>query len=58
MAAGDKSSRILYVEDEALVALSLAIALEEAGFFVEHVISGKAALKEIDENAVPIRCCY
>jgi DNA-binding response OmpR family regulator len=35
---------ILYVEDDAVVRLSLAAALEEAGFVVREVANGKAAL--------------
>ncbi len=36
--------RLLYVEDEALVAMTVVMALEEAGFEVEHVLNGHQAV--------------
>ena len=41
---------VLYVEDEAMVALVVQIALEEAGFAVDHVLDGGAALRALDEG--------
>jgi two-component system OmpR family response regulator len=41
---------ILYVEDEAIVALNITMALEEEGYVVEHVLSGNAALKAVEDR--------
>ena len=41
---------ILYVEDDAVVRLSLAAALEEAGFIVREVGSGREALAALDSD--------
>ena len=43
-------ARLLYVEDEAIVAMVVTIALEEAGFQVEHVFSGKAAFEALQDG--------
>ena len=43
---------LLYVEDEAMVAMVVQMALQDAGFGVDHVLSGKAALRALDERAV------
>ena len=39
---------LLYVEDEAIVSMAIIIALEEAGFDVEHVVSGDKAMLALD----------
>ena len=39
---------ILYVEDEATVALVVELALEEAGFAVELATSGRVAVEALD----------
>ena len=41
---------LLYVEDEATVALVVEIALQEAGFAVELATSGRAAVEALDKN--------
>ena len=43
--------RLLYVEDEALVALVVAMSLEEAGFEVQLAADGVEAIKALDEGA-------
>jgi len=43
--------KILYVEDEALVAMTLVMALEEAGFAVEHVVNGRLAIMALQKRA-------
>lgn len=42
---------LLYVEDEAIVAMVVEIALEEAGFGVEHAVSGTAAIEALEGRA-------
>lgn len=42
--------KLLYVEDEPIVALVVEMALEEAGFCVEHAVSGKAAIKALQDG--------
>ncbi len=39
---------LMYVEDEAMVAIVGQMALEEAGFAVDHVLSGRAAIRALD----------
>lgn len=43
--------KILYVEDEALVAIAVVMALEEAGFAVEHVLNGRLAIMALQKRA-------
>lgn len=43
-------ARLLYVEDEAIVAMVVTIALEEASFQVEHVFNGKAAFEALQDG--------
>lgn len=50
MTSDMQPNRVLYVEDEALVALAVTMALEDAGFVVEHVLSGKAALEVVEKT--------
>lgn len=45
------SQNLLYVEDEAIVAMSVTIALEEAGFRVEHVLDGRVAVTVLQNRA-------
>ena len=42
---------LLYVEDEAMVALVVELALEEGGFGVHHVLSGREAVKALDAKS-------
>lgn len=46
---------ILYVEDDGVVRLSLASALEEAGFVVREVGSGREALAALMEEGGELR---
>ena len=41
---------ILLAEDEALIALTLEGALEEAGFAVHHVVAGEDALGALERH--------
>jgi DNA-binding response OmpR family regulator len=41
---------VLYVEDEALLALAIIDVLEEAGFQVEHVADGRAAIARLESG--------
>jgi len=49
-AALEQQPTILYVEDEAIIALPLIDVLEDAGFLVDHVGDGVAALAKLDED--------
>ena len=49
--AGADPPLLLYVEDEAMVAMVVQLALEESGFAVHHVLSGKEAVKVLDEKS-------
>jgi DNA-binding response OmpR family regulator len=42
--------RILFAEDEPLIALSLQDALEQAGFRVDHVVAGADALAALETH--------
>jgi PAS domain S-box-containing protein len=42
-----KKGRILLVEDEAIIAMSTALALRERGYEVHHVLDGESALRRI-----------
>ena len=46
---------ILYVEDDAVVRLSLATALEDAGFVVREVGDGKEALAALEAGGEAVR---
>lgn len=46
---------ILYVEDDGVVRLSLASALEEAGFVVREVDDGQQALAVLDADGAEVR---
>lgn len=46
---------ILYVEDDGVVRLSLASALEEAGFVVREVDDGRQALAVLDAEGAEVR---
>ncbi len=46
---------ILYVEDDAVVRLSLASALEDAGFLVREVGDGKEALAVLEADGEAVR---
>jgi len=46
----DDTARILYVEDEALVALPIIDQLEEAGFVVEHVTNAGKAYDSLEAS--------
>jgi CheY-like chemotaxis protein len=41
---------ILYVEDEAIVAMAVIMAFEDAGFNVEHAVTGHAAVRFLDHR--------
>ena len=45
---------ILYVEDEAMVALNVTMALEDDGYVVEHVPSGSAALRVLEDRVANV----
>ena len=45
---------ILYVEDDAVVRLSLATALEEAGFVVREVDNGREALAVLETDGAAV----
>lgn len=47
----EKIPRLLYVEDEALIAVTVTEAFEEAGFAVEHVMNGGKAAAALRERA-------
>ena len=47
-----QSVLILMAEDEALIAISLQDALEEAGFQIHHVTTGEEAIEALDEHRV------
>jgi DNA-binding response OmpR family regulator len=46
--------RLLLVEDDALLASGLVVALRRAHYTVEHVSSGSAALAALADNAFDI----
>ena len=46
----DHSILLLLAEDEPLIALSLEVALQDAGFAILHVLSAEEALRAIDET--------
>jgi DNA-binding response OmpR family regulator len=46
----DQLPILLYVEDEAMVSMAVTIALEEAGFQVEHASNGKQAMLALEER--------
>lgn len=47
----EKIPLLLYVEDEALIAVAVSEALEEAGFDVQHVLNGQDAAAALRERA-------
>ncbi|MEO7223352.1 MAG: response regulator [Devosia sp.] len=47
----EKIPLLLYVEDEALIAVAVIEALEEAGFDVQHVINGRDAATALRADA-------
>jgi len=46
----DHSVLLLLAEDEPLIALSLEVALQEAGFTILHVLSAEDAIRAVDES--------
>lgn len=42
--------KILYVEDEAMIALSITDVLEEAGYEVEHAAKGALAMAKLNDG--------
>lgn len=44
--------RLLYVEDDPIVALAIQTVLEDAGYEVHHVPDGKTALSALDESGL------
>lgn len=42
--------KLLYVEDEAVVAMSVVMALEDAGFGIVHVMNGAAAIAALQKG--------
>jgi DNA-binding response OmpR family regulator len=41
---------LLYVEDEALIAMVIIMALEEAGFGVHHILDGRSAMAKLEQD--------
>lgn len=48
----EKIPLLLYVEDEALIAVAVTEALQEAGFEVQHVHNGREAADALRERAL------
>jgi DNA-binding response OmpR family regulator len=46
----EKTPRLLYVEDDVLVSLSVIDTLGEAGFEVQHVVTGKEAIAALEAS--------
>jgi DNA-binding response OmpR family regulator len=42
---------LLYVEDEALIAMVVVLAFEEAGFEVHHLLDGVSAVAALEKDA-------
>jgi DNA-binding response OmpR family regulator len=51
----EKLPLLLYVEDDTIVSMAVAEALEEAGFELEHAIDGKEALSALQARAQQFR---
>lgn len=47
--ASDRSTILLYVEDEAIVSMVVTLSLEDAGYVVQHVFDGSLAIAALEE---------
>jgi CheY-like chemotaxis protein len=48
--ASDRSTILLYVEDEAIVSMVVTLSLEDAGYVVRHVSDGSLAIAALEES--------
>lgn len=48
--ASDRSTILLYVEDEAIVSMVVTLSLEDAGYVVQHVFDGSLAIAALEES--------